>query len=434
MKITVIGTGYVGLVTGACLAEIGHDVICTDISKEKINMLNEGRIPIYEPGLQEIVERNIREKRLNFTTNTAKAIKDSTAVFSAVGTPMGKNHEADLQYVKAVAVTFGKNLTGYKVFINKSTVPVGTGDMVKGIVKKHTKNEFDVVSNPEFLKEGSAVKDFMTPDRIVIGTESKRAEELIEEIYRPIVRAQSPLVKTDIKSAELIKYAANSMLATRISFMNEIARYADLVGADVRQVAYGIGLDDRIGPRFLQAGIGYGGSCFPKDVQALIHSGKAEGYEFNILKAVEEVNQRQYQLVIEKLLQNLQDLKGRKIAVWGLSFKPKTDDVRDAPSTKIIRSLLEEGAEVSVFDPVAMEEFKKHYPELSIKYGKDRYDILKDADALVLVTEWDEFRTIDFEKLSTLMGNQLIIDGRNIYNKEEMIRNNIEYSGIGATH
>ena len=431
MKIAVIGTGYVGLVTGACLAEIGHDVICSDISEEKINLLNNGQIPIYEPGLEEIVKRNARESRLSFTTDTAEAIKKSQAVFSAVGTPMGKNHEADLQYVRAVAETFGKNLNGYKVFINKSTVPVGTGEMVKNTIKKHSQKKSDVVSNPEFLKEGSAVKDFMTPDRIVIGVESEKAAKVMEEIYRPLIRSQSPLVKTDIKSAELIKYAANAMLATRISFMNEIARYADLVGADVKQVAYGIGLDDRIGPRFLHAGIGYGGSCFPKDVQALIQSGKSANYEFKILNAVEEINQSQYKIVLDKLKKHLKSLKGKKIAVWGLSFKPKTDDVRETPSAKIIKELIQQGAIVSAFDPVAMGEFKKHYPNLNVYYGRNRDEVLEDANALILVTEWDEFRTLNFKKLNKLMTSKLIIDGRNIYEPHDLKVHNIAYEFIG---
>lgn len=431
MRIAVIGTGYVGLVTGACLSEIGHNVICADISEDKINQLKAGQIPIYEPGLEEIVERNVREGRLSFTTDTGMAIKESMAVFSAVGTPMAKNHEADLQYVQAVAETFGKNLNGYKVFINKSTVPVGTGEMVMKEVKKHSKLNFDVVSNPEFLKEGSAIKDFMTPDRIVIGTESEKAEKVMEDIYRPIIRSQSPLVKTDIKSAELIKYAANSMLATRISFMNEIARYADLAGADVNQVAYGIGLDDRIGPRFLHAGIGYGGSCFPKDVQALIQSGKTAGYDFKVLNAVEDVNQNQYQIVIDKLNKHYKSLKGKKVAVWGLSFKPKTDDVREAPAAKIIASLLDNGATVSAFDPVAMKEFREYYPKLGVEFGQAKDTVLEEADALVLVTEWDEFRTIDVKKLKQSMKKPLIIDGRNIYDPDYLGKSGITYEAVG---
>lgn len=431
MKIAVIGTGYVGLVTGTCLAEIGHDVICVDISKEKIEGLKKGVVPIYEPGLEELIKRNTKEGRLSFTTNTSDSIKASGVVLSAVGTPMRENHEADLQYVKAVAEDFGKSINGYKIFVNKSTVPVGTGDLVTNIIKKHSNHEFGVVSNPEFLREGSAVKDFMTPDRIVVGCSSKKAEKIMEEIYRPIIRSQSPLIKTDIKSAELIKYAANSMLATRISFMNEIAQYADLVGADVKQVAHGIGLDERIGPRFLQAGIGYGGSCFPKDVQALIQSGKSVGYEFKILDATERVNQTQYKVVIDKLKKHLKNLKGKHIAIWGLSFKPKTDDVRDAPAAKVIRNLLKQGATVSAFDPVATEDFAKHYPQLKVNYVDNRYAVLKGVDALVLVTEWDEFRVIDYKKIIKLMSNSLIIDGRNIYDKGILENNQIQYENIG---
>lgn len=430
-RIAVIGTGYVGLVTGTCLAEIGHDVICADISEDKIESLNRGVVPIYEPGLEELIVRNVKEGRLSFTTDTSQAIRSSEAVFSAVGTPMGENHAADLRFVKAVAEDFGRNLNTYKIFVNKSTVPVGTGDMVKSIIKKLTKAKFDVVSNPEFLREGSAVKDFLTPDRIVIGCESSHAEKVISEIYRPIVRSQSPLVKTGIRSAELIKYAANSMLAVRISFMNEIAQYADLVGADVKQVAYGIGLDERIGPRFLQAGIGYGGSCFPKDVAALVESGKSAGYQFKILQATQDVNQQQYKVITQKLKGFLKNLKGKRIAVWGLSFKPKTDDVRDAPAALVIRDLLKLGASVTAFDPVATEDFKKHYLELSIDYAQERYSALKDANALVLVTEWDEFRIVDVKKMKKLMKQPVLIDGRNIYDPDLLRGAGFKYVGIG---
>lgn len=430
-RVAVIGTGYVGLVTGTCLAEIGHDVICADIARDKIEDLKKGIVPIYEPGLEDLIKRNVKEKRLSFTTDTSQAIRDSETIFCAVGTPMGEDHAADLRFVKAVAGDFGRNLNGYKIFVNKSTVPVGTGNIVNTIVKKLTKNKFDVVSNPEFLREGSAIKDFLTPDRIVIGTESERAAKLMGEIYRPIVRSQSPLVKTDIKSAELIKYAANSMLAVRISFMNEIAQYADLVGADVKQVAYGIGLDERIGPRFLQAGIGYGGSCFPKDVAALVESGKTTGYGFKILQATEDVNRNQYKLVIKKLKNYLETLKGKRIGVWGLSFKPKTDDVRDGPSALVISGLLKQGAEVLAFDPVAMEKFRKHYPELTIDYVSNRYEALKDADALLLLTEWDEFRTVDTKKMKKLMRQFVIIDGRNIYDSNMFKDAGFKYAGIG---
>jgi UDPglucose 6-dehydrogenase len=430
LKIAVVGTGYVGLVSGVCLADIGNEVVCVDVDKKKIENLKKGKSPIYEPGLQEVLDLNSREGRVRFTTDINSAIQESEVVFSAVGTPMGENHEADLTYVKQVAASFSDNLNGYKVLVTKSTVPVGTGEMIKGLIRKKTDKPFDIVSNPEFLREGNAVKDFMIPDRIVVGCESEKAAKVMKEVYQPIIRTQSPLIITDIKSAELIKYAANSMLATRISFMNEIAQFCDLVGANVKEVARGIGLDNRIGPRFLQAGAGYGGSCFPKDVAALIESGKAEKHDFKILNAVEDVNEDQRRYVVGKLRKHLQDLKGKKIAVWGLAFKPKTDDVRKAPAADIIKMILGEGGEVTAFDPIAQDNFKEFYSSLDIDYKKNRYDALKGADALLLLTEWNEFRSIDYDKLEQ-MNNKLIIDGRNIYAPEQLTDRGVQYEGIG---
>ncbi|MDA3854830.1 MAG: UDP-glucose/GDP-mannose dehydrogenase family protein [Candidatus Woesearchaeota archaeon] len=431
VKITIVGTGYVGLVTGTCLAEVGHEVICADIDENKIIMLNKGEIPIYEPGLKELVNKNVEKGRLQFTTYIDKAIQESDVIFSAVGTPPDEDHKADLQYVKAVATIFAKNLNKYKVFVNKSTVPVGTGDMVKRTISSITNTEFDVVSNPEFLREGAAVKDFLNPDRIVLGCESEHAKEVMGAVYRPFVRTQSPILFTDIKSAELIKYAANSMLATRISFINEIANFCDIVGADIKAVAKGIGLDNRIGPKFLQAGIGYGGSCFPKDVNALIESGKENNHEFKILNSVEEVNRNQKLIVVDKLKERLGSLKGKNIAIWGIAFKPKTDDIREAPAIYIIEKLLSEGANVKASDYVARDNFQKEHAHFEIEMHDDHYEILDDADALLLLTEWDEFRILNHEKLHDKMRTKLIIDGRNIYNPKEIIEKGFEYIGIG---
>ncbi|MFW5704385.1 MAG: UDP-glucose dehydrogenase family protein [Nanoarchaeota archaeon] len=436
VKIAVVGTGYVGLVTGVCLAEIGHTVICSDISEEKINLLNKGKMPIHEDGLSDKVLRNVKEERLSFTTNIDKAIQDSEVIFSAVGTPPDKDHKADLQFVREVAKTFAKNLNSYKVFVNKSTVPVGTGEMVKEIISEFAKGkEFDVVSNPEFLREGAAIKDFLQPDRIVIGHESNKAKELMQKIYSPLERTQSPILFTDIKSAELIKYAANSMLAVRISFANEMSKYCDLIGANVKSVMRGMGLDNRIGPRFLNAGIGYGGSCFPKDVDALIESGKEVGYEFKIISAAKFANGEQKSYLIEKIEKEI-NFKGKTFAIWGLSFKPRTDDVRETPARIIIQELLEKEASVKVFDPISIENFKKSYPEFNsnsrVEFVESNYQALENVDGLILVTEWDEFRTIDYERAKKLMRGNLIADGRNIYNSNEVRENGFKYIGIGV--
>jgi len=434
VKITIVGTGYVGLVTGTCLAEVGHEVICADISDEKIKILEHGGCPIYEPGLLELIRKNVEAGRLNFTTEVGAAIQKSEVIFSAVGTPMGENYEADLKYVKAVAKTFAENLNDYKVFVNKSTVPVGTGDVVKGVVDAvvSDSSSYDIISNPEFLKEGAAVKDFLNPDRVVIGFENERAKDLMAKVYGPFVRVQSPIVFMDVKSAELTKYAANSMLAVRISFMNEIARYCDLVGANVKEVAKGIGLDTRIGPKFLNAGIGYGGSCFPKDVAAIVESGKQVGYDFKIISSAMKVNETQKSIAVERVVENFgNDLSGKTITLLGLSFKPRTDDVREAPSIYIIRELLALGAKINVFDSIAEVNFRKENPEFDINYFPDYYEALSGSDCLLLVTEWDEFRTIDFDKVADLMSGNLVVDGRNIFSPVEVKGKGFDYIGIG---
>ncbi len=435
MNIAVIGTGYVGLVTGTCLAELGNNIICVDIDETKISNLKKGKIPIYEPGLEELVLRNHKEGRLDFTTDAKKAIQSSEVVFSAVGTPPDKDHRADLTAVMKVAETFGKHLNGYKVFVNKSTVPVGTSERVREVIQETSngKHKFDVTDNPEFLREGTAVKDFMNPDRIVVGIRngSKKARELMEKIYSPLVRAGRPLLFTDIHSAEIIKYASNSFLATKISFINEVANFCELVGADVTEVARGIGLDDRIGPRFLHAGIGYGGSCFPKDVKAFIQTGKDKGYEFLILEAVEEINQTQRLRFFNRFKQKISNLDGKKIAIWGLAFKPKTDDMRQAPSITLIKKLVEENAEIQAFDPVAMDNARAIFKDEKITFAKNPYEAVENADALLILTEWDEFRAIDLEKIRKLMKGNLICDGRNIYKPDEIEKLGFSYKSIG---
>ncbi|RMF06057.1 UDP-glucose/GDP-mannose dehydrogenase family protein [Candidatus Woesearchaeota archaeon] len=430
MKICVVGSGYVGLVVGICLANYGNDVVCVDKDENKISLLKSGKLPIYEPGLDDLLELNQKEGRITFTTDLPEAVRNSEIIFLAVGTPPGKNHEADLSAVRAVAEVIGKNMNGYKVVVNKSTVPVGTADEVKKIISSHYDGEFDVVSNPEFLREGSAVRDFTVPDRIVVGVESERARKIMHSLYKSIERTGRPVFFCDVRSAEIIKYASNAFLATKISFINEIALLCDATGADVKKVAKGMGLDTRIGPRFLNAGIGYGGSCFPKDVQALIVTGKQHGVDFKIIKATEEVNARQKEIAFRKIKESLGDLSGKKVALWGLSFKPKTDDMRDAPSIVIANKLLEEGASVSAFDPVAINEARKVLGD-RITYASSAYEAAVDADALVLVTEWDEFRNLDFKRVVESMRNPLLIDGRNIYDPQEMRAFGFNYIGIG---
>jgi UDPglucose 6-dehydrogenase len=431
MNITVIGSGYVGLVAGTCFADLGNDVICLDVDPNKIKNLKKGIIPIFEPGLNELVKRNHKEGRLNFTTDKKHAIQSAEIIFIAVGTPMGENHEADLRYVKAVAKDIGHYMQNYKVIVDKSTVPVGTADLVKSIILENQKKKInvDVVSNPEFLKEGAAIKDFMVPDRIVIGTESIKAEKIMKKLYNPLARIDHPIVVTDIKSAELIKYASNAMLATRISFINELSHLAEKVGADIKKVSLGMGLDKRIGSRFLHAGVGYGGSCFPKDVQALIQTLKQYDCKSRILNAVEQVNHDQKLSLIPKVKDLIHNFKNKKIAIWGLAFKPKTDDIREAPALLMISELKKLGCKIIAFDPVAEENCKKL--KLNIKYVKRPLDALKGVDCLVIMTEWDVFRSLDKQKIKSLMKHPNIVDGRNIYDKQEMNSLGFKYRCVG---
>lgn len=434
MKIAIIGTGYVGLVTGTCLAELGNSVICADIDQNKIKRLKNGQIPIYEPGLEELVIRNCKEKRLEFTINSAYAIKNSDIVFSAVGTPPNSDGSADISNVLKIAETFAQSIgNDYKIFVNKSTVPVGTSFILTDIIKRNSNSsaEFDVVDNPEFLREGCAVKDFMSPDRIIVGIESERAKKIMARLYQSIVRAGNVIIFTDIASAEIIKYASNAFLAMKISFINEIANFCEQVGADVKEVARGIGLDRRIGPQFLHAGIGYGGSCFPKDIKAFIQTAKQFKQEFKILPMVEEINQNQKRIVVDKLLKKIPNLSQKKIAIWGLSFKPKTDDMREAPSITIINELIKYGAIIQTFDPVAIPGAKKIFSHKNITYFNEPYGCLFNADALLILTEWDEFRSADIDKIKKIMNGNIIIDGRNIHDPQEMIEKGIDYEGIG---
>jgi UDPglucose 6-dehydrogenase len=433
MRIAVVGTGYVGLVAGTCFAESGNTVTCIDIDAEKIRRLHDGIVPIYEPGLEELLKRNVHDGRLRFTTDYAEAIPRAQAVFIAVGTPPGENGSADLKYVIQAAETVARHMTGYLVVVDKSTVPVGTARKVQAAMKQHTRHEFDVVSNPEFLKEGAAIDDFLKPDRVVIGTDSKRASELMDELYGPFVRTGNPVIHMDIESAELTKYAANAMLATRISFMNEIANICSRVGANVDLVRKGIGSDQRIGSRFLFAGLGYGGSCFPKDVKAIVKTAEELGYDFRILRAVEDVNESQKALLSDLVCQHFgPNLKGKRFAVWGLSFKPNTDDMREAPSVVVIRRLLAAGATVSAHDPEAVLECKKHHLGDTVEYAETPMEALKGADGLILVTEWNEFRRPDFERAKELLREPVIFDGRNIYNRRTLEQLGFTYYGIGT--
>jgi UDPglucose 6-dehydrogenase len=436
MKITIIGTGYVGLVSGSCFSETGITVSCVDISKKKIEKLKSGIIPIYEPGLEVIVKRNLEKKRLSFTTDLGEGLQDSEAVFIAVGTPPGEDGSADLQHVLSAAKNIGKIINHYMVVVTKSTVPIGTSRKVKETLseelkKRNLKISFDVASNPEFLKEGAAVDDFLRPDRIIIGVESDRAKKIMEKLYKPFLLNGHPIIYMDIASAELTKYAANSMLATRISFMNEIANLCELVGADVNSVRKGIGSDPRIGNKFIYPGMGYGGSCFPKDVKALIRTADGCGYSLEILKSVEHVNNNQKEIIYHKIIKYFgKDLKGKIFGIWGLSFKPNTDDIREAPSLSLIGKLLESGAKIKAYDPVAMDEVKKQLGN-SIDYTKDIYEAVLDTDALVLATEWPEFRVPNYRVLAKLMKQKIIFDGRNIYDPEELKELGFEYFCIG---
>lgn len=431
MNITVVGTGYVGLVTGTCFSETGNDVTCVDIDKEKVEKMKKGIVPIYEPYLDTIFQRNIKQGRLNFTTDLEEAVHSADVIFLALPTPPDGDGQADLSFILKVAEDLGKIIRDYKIIVDKSTVPVGTAGKVHAAIAKNAQVEFDVVSNPEFLREGFAVDDFMRPERVIIGTSSERAKEVINNLYKPFVRQGNPIIFMDKKSAELTKYAANSFLATKITFMNEIANFCKKVGADVDKVRIGIGLDSRIGKRFLFPGIGYGGSCFPKDVKALYNSGKQENYDFKILKSVMDVNEKQKTILfpqIKKFFNN--DLKGKKIAIWGLSFKPNTDDIREAPSLYMIEKLLAEGAEIAGFDPEAMENVKKELGD-KITLHNDMYDPMKDADALLVCTEWSVFRTPDFDRIARLLKNKAIFDGRNVFKPDQMLDLGFYYSSIG---
>jgi UDPglucose 6-dehydrogenase len=431
MKIAVVGTGYVGLVTGTCLAETGNQVICVDINEEKVKMMKAGRIPIYEPGLDILFNRNIGENRLQFTSNLGEAIAEAKIIFLALPTPPGEDGAADLSYVLGAAKDIAKLIKEYKVIVTKSTVPVGTADKVAKALKDNTDVEFAVVSNPEFLREGVAVEDFMKPDRVVVGTTDERARKLMGELYGPYVRQGNPIIFMDERSSELTKYAANSFLATKISFMNEIANLCEMVGADVDMVRRGIGSDERIGKRFLFSGIGYGGSCFPKDVQALAKSAEENKYDFKILNAVMDVNYIQKKVLVQKMKQYYKGgLKGKKFAMWGLAFKPETDDIREAPALYIIDELLKEGASIIAFDPEAMPNVKKLVGD-KISYSVNRYDALSDADALLIVTEWPVFRTPDFDFMKEKLKSPVIFDGRNLYDMERMKECGFYYNSIG---
>jgi len=431
MKIAVVGTGYVGLVTGTCFAETGNDVTCVDIDKAKVEKLSNGQITIYEPGLEKLFLRNVKEERLRFTTSLEEGVKDALIVFLALPTPPGEDGSADLKYILGVADQLGKILDDYKVIVDKSTVPVGTAEKVHAAIAKNYKGEFDVVSNPEFLREGVAVEDFMKPDRVVIGTSSERAQKIMNDLYAPFVRSGNPVINMDVRSAELTKYAANSFLATKISFMNEIAQLCERLGADVDMVRRGIGSDERIGKRFLFPGIGYGGSCFPKDVQALVKSSSEVDYEFKILNAVMEVNERQKLHLIPKIKKYFKgDLKGKKFAMWGLAFKPNTDDIREAPALYIIDALTKDGAKICAYDPEAMENVRREIGD-KIEYAENQYDCLEGADALIICTEWNEFRMPNFLKIVTGMKNKVIFDGRNLFETNAIKELGFYYESIG---
>ncbi|WP_289124207.1 UDP-glucose/GDP-mannose dehydrogenase family protein [uncultured Bacteroides sp.] len=436
MNIAIVGTGYVGLVSGTCFSEMGINVTCVDVDEKKIENLKKGVISIYEPGLEDMVRKNIQAGRLNFTTDLADVLDDVEIVFSAVGTPPDEDGSADLKYVLAVAKAIGKNIKKYTVVVTKSTVPVGTAKKVKETIqaeldKRGENVKFDVASNPEFLKEGAAIKDFMSPDRVVVGIESEKAKEIMSRLYKPFMLVSDRLIFTDIPSAEMIKYAANSMLATRISFMNDIANLCELVGADVNMVRKGIGTDTRIGKKFLYAGCGYGGSCFPKDVKALIKTAQKVGYDMEVLQAVESVNEKQKSILFNKLMKHFNgDIKGKTIAIWGLAFKPETDDMREAPALVLIDKIISVGASVKVYDPIAMPECKRRIGD-KVVYCKDMYEAVVNVDTLLLVTEWKEFRMPNLEVLNKTMKNKVIIDGRNIYDAKEMVEGGFDYYKIG---
>lgn len=436
MKITVIGTGYVGLVSGTCFAEMGIDVTCVDVDAAKIDALRSGVVPIYEPGLDELIRKNMECGRLHFSTSLPDSLRNSEVVFIAVGTPAREDGSADLHYVFDVAAEIGETLDHYTVVVTKSTVPVGTSFKVKSLIadalsRRGATVDFDIANNPEFLKEGAAIKDFMSPDRVVIGVENERAEKIMRRLYKPFIVVNDRIQITDIASSEMIKYASNAMLATRISFMNDIANLCELVGADFNKVRKGVGSDTRIGNKFLYAGCGYGGSCFPKDVKALVSTAERYGYEMRVLKAVEDVNQRQKQILFDKLVRRFgSNLNGKKITLWGIAFKPETDDIREAPAMVIIRRLLDSGASVSVYDPAAMDECRRIFGS-DLTFAPDKYTALQHSDALLLVTEWKEFRLPDFLRMRSLMRTPLLLDGRNIFDRDEVLSAGFEYEKIG---
>ncbi|WP_295840913.1 UDP-glucose/GDP-mannose dehydrogenase family protein [uncultured Apibacter sp.] len=430
MNITIVGTGYVGLVSGTCLADLGHSVHCVDINEEKVSMMKNGRVPIYEPQLEEVFLRNIKGGRLFFTTDLSEAMKVSSVIFLALPTPPGEDGSADLSYVLDVAGKIGNLMTDYTLIVNKSTVPVGTSEKVKNLIKSKTQKPFDVVSNPEFLREGYAVEDFMNPERVIVGASSQKAFEIMDKIYLPLTNAGAKLIKMDEKSSELTKYASNSFLATKITFMNEVANYCEKVGADVDKVRLGMGSDERIGNRFLFPGVGYGGSCFPKDVKALLKSGKEVGYTFEILESVEEVNQRQKTILVPEVEKYLGTLKNKQIAIWGLAFKENTDDIREASSLEIIEMLLDKGAKVRAYDSIASKNVKKILGD-KIEYAENMYECVEGSDALIIVTEWGEFRNPHFDILEKKMINKAIFDGRNLYNLDELQAQGFYYKSIG---
>jgi UDPglucose 6-dehydrogenase len=430
MKITIVGTGYVGLVAGTCFADSGNDVICVDIDEKKIARLNAGEVPIYEPGLEELIAKNVREKRLCFSTNLASSVGESEVVFIAVGTPEGETGDADLQYVLAAAVDVGRALRHYTVVVDKSTVPVGTADRVRDAIAGVTNQPFDVVSNPEFLKEGAALDDFLKPDRVVIGTASARARTVMGDLYAPFCRTENRVLFMDTRSAELTKYAANAMLATRISFMNDVASLCEKVGADVDAVRKGMGADQRIGYPFLFPGVGYGGSCFPKDVKALVATAREHALEFDLLRAVERTNERQKRSLLQKAQKHYGELSGRTFAIWGLAFKPRTDDMREAPALVMVEGLLGKGAKLSVHDPVAMDVAKRHFGD-RVRYATTPYDALDGADGLFILTEWNDFRHPDFDRMKSLLKQSVVFDGRNIFDPGKMRERGFVYHGIG---
>ncbi|HHT9108857.1 MAG TPA: UDP-glucose dehydrogenase family protein [Candidatus Wunengus sp. YC63] len=434
MKVCCIGCGYVGLVAATCLADMGNDVISVDIDKNKVNNLKKGIIPIYEPGLKDMLDRNAREKRITYSTNIKEGIQKSEVIFIAVGTPPDSNNCADISAITSVAENIGRHMNGYKIIVNKSTAPVGTLEKIGKVIESAQNKpiKYDLVSNPEFMREGEAIKDFTNPDRIVIGVQSEKAKRIMASIYSGISRTDKPIMFTDLRSAELIKYASNAMLATRISFMNEMAQLCEYVGGDIKAIAKGMGLDSRIGPRFLQAGIGYGGSCFPKDVKALAQIMKLNGIEPRILTAVDEVNERQKSSLIHKIKKLVPHLKGKSIAIWGLAFKPKTDDMREAPSITIIRQLQELGVKIKAFDPEAQQNARKIFK--NITYRNDPYSVLKGCDALVIVTEWNEFRDLELKKVKQLLKHPNVIDGRNIYEPHEMKKLGFNYMCVGRKY